>query len=119
MFDDMPPISAYTFFAEEAYTIDASFETIVGFLKFLANDAEENLPLKSEILVIALKEGVFIRTSNARWCEKLTALVKEPAKDFPVIKLFPLKKLDDVTRDYRRPLQAFGDDRLVRWKIGF
>lgn len=119
MFDDLSNLDRYAIFPDEAYLSEASFETTVGFLKYMANDLEEDLSLQDEILVFQLKEGVFVRSRNTHWSEALTKLAKEPVENFPTLKLFPLKKLEDLTRDYRRPIDLFGDDRLVRWKIGF
>ncbi len=119
MFENLPDISKYTLFPDEAYTSDASYATTVGFLKFLANDPDEYLSLSDEILVFELKEGVFIRAKNTHWCERLTGLVKQPVKEYPMLKIFPVKKLDDLTRNYRQPIDSFGDNRLVRWKVGF
>ncbi len=119
MFENLPDISKYTIFPDEAYTSDAPFDTTVGFLKFMANDPEEDLSLTDEILVIELKEGVFIRAKNTRWCEALTSLAQNPVKDYPALKIFPAKKIDDLVRNYRQPIESFGDYRLVRWKVGF
>lgn len=119
MMNDLSDLSRYAIFPDEAYATDASFATTVGFLKFLANDPDENLSITDEILVIELKEGVFIRSKNAAWSERLTSLVNQPVKDYPLLKLFPAKKLDDLARDYRRPVDSFGDYRLLRWKVGF
>ena len=119
MFENLPDISKYVLFPDEAYTTTASYAQTVGFLKFLASDPEENLSVSDEILVMELKEGVFIRAKNTRWCEALTALVSEPVKDYPAFKLFPVNKLEDLTKNYRQPIEAFGDYRLARWKIGF
>lgn len=119
MFEDLQNLNRYEIFPDEAYTTDASFETVTGFLKYLANDSEDKLSVNDEILVFELKEGVFVRSRNTKWSETLTALVNEPVDNFPRLRLYPLKKLEDLTRDYRRPLNLFGDDRLVRWKIGF
>lgn len=85
----------------------------------MAADHEEDLSLTDEILVIELKEGVFIRAKNTHWCETLTELVKNPVKDFPSLKIFPVKKLDDLARSYRHPIESYGDYRLLRWKVGF
>lgn len=117
--EDFLNTNPYAIFPDEAYTTDSSFATTVGFLKFLANDPDENLSVTDEILVVELKEGIFIRSRNAAWSERLTSLVKQPVKDYPILKLFPVKKLDDLVRDYRQPLDSFGDYRLVRWKVGF
>ena len=119
MFEDLSNIDRYAIFPDEAYASEASFETTVGFLKYMANDLEGDLSLAEEILVFQLKEGVFIRSRNTRWSEALTRLAKEPVDNYPTLKLFPLKKLEDLTRNYRRPIELFGDDRQVRWKIGF
>ena len=119
MFENLPDISRYALFPDEAYTSDASFENTAGFLKYLANDSEGELSVNDEILVFELKEGVFIRAKNTAWCEALSGLVNQPVVDYPTLKLFPLKKLEDLTRNYRQPIDAFGDYRLVRWKIGF
>jgi hypothetical protein len=119
MFDNLPQLSQYDIFPDEAYTSDASFDQTVGFLKYYANDVEDGLSVTDDILVFELKEGVFIRAKNKRWCEALTALANQPVKDYPTLKLFPLKKLDDLTRNYRQPLDSFGDYRLVRWRVGF
>jgi hypothetical protein len=119
MNQDLSNLSQYFVFPDEAYSTDSSYATIVGFLKFLANDPDEDLSITDEILVIELKEGVFVRSRNAAWSERLTALVKQPVKDYPTLKLFPVKKLDDLVRDYRQPINSFGDYRLVRWKVGF
>ncbi len=56
MFKNLPDIGKYTIFPDEAYTSDAPFDTTVGFLKFMANDPEEDLSLTDEILVIELKD---------------------------------------------------------------
>lgn len=117
--NDLSNLSQYIIFPDEAYATDASFATVVGFLKFLANDPDEALAIADEILVVELKEGVFIRSKNAAWSERLTGLVKQPVQDYPTLKLFPVKKLDDLARDYRQPINSFGDYRLVRWKVGF
>jgi hypothetical protein len=119
MFENLPDIGKYTLFPDEAYTSDAPFDKTVGFLKYMASDLEEDLSMTDEILVIELREGVFIRAKNTRWCEALTALANNPVKDFPGLKLFPTKKLDDLARAYRQPVESFGDYRLLRWKIGF
>lgn len=119
MFEELSGTERYSIFPDEAYVSDAPFDTTVGFLKYMANDLEEDLSLAGEILVFRLKEGVFIRSRNTRWSEALTQLVNHPVDNYPILKLFPLKKLDDLARDYRRPVELFGDDRLVRWKIGF
>ena len=119
MFENLPDISKYALFPDEAYTTNAPFDQTVGFLKFMASDPEENLSVSDEILVMELREGVFIRAQNTGWCEALTGLVNEPVKDYPVFKLFPVKKLEDLTKNYRQPIEAFGDYRLARWKIGF
>lgn len=119
MLNDLSNLSQYTIFPDEAYITDSSFETVVGFLKFLANDPDEDLAISDEILVVELKEGVFIRSKNSSWSERLTGLVKQPVRDYPTLKLFLVKKLDDLARDYRQPVASFGDYRLVRWKVGF
>ena len=119
MFDNLPQLSQYDIFPDEAYAADASFAQTVGFLKYYASDVEDGLSVTDDILVFELKEGVFIRAKSKRWCEALTALVNQPVKDYPTLKLFPLKKLDDLTRNYRQPLDSFGDYRLVRWRVGF
>lgn len=119
MFENLPDISRYAIFPDEAYTSDASFSKTVGFLKYLANDSDDTLSITDEILVFVLKEGVFIRSKNTAWSEALTALAKDPVKDYPTLKLFPVNKLDDMARNYRAPVDSFGDHRLVRWKIGF
>ena len=119
MMNDLSNLSQYAIFPDEAYSTDSSFATTVGFLKFLANDPDENLSVTDEILVIELKEGVFIRSRNTAWSERLSSLVKQPVQDYPVLKLFPVKKLDDLVRDYRSPIDSFGDYRLLRWKVGF
>ena len=119
MFENLPDIGKYTLFPDEAYTSDATYENTLGFLKYYANDSEGLLSMTDEILVFALKEGVFIRAKNTAWCEALTALVNQPVKDYPTLKIFPTKKLDDLARNYRQPLHSFGDYRLIRWKIGF
>lgn len=119
MINDLSNLSRYAVFPDEVYTTYSSFATVVGFLKFLGNDPDENLSVTDEILVIQLKEGVFIRSKSTAWSERLTALANQPVKDYPALKLFPAKKLDDLARDYRQPVDAFGDYRLVRWKVGF
>jgi hypothetical protein len=119
MFDNLPNLNPYDIFPDEAYTTDSSFDQTVGFLKYYASDAEDGLSITDDILVFELKEGVFIRAKSKRWCEVLTGLSQQPVKDYPALKLFPLKKLDDLTRNYRQPLNAFGDYRLVRWRVGF
>ena len=119
MFDNLEQLSKYSLLPDEAYATDASFATTTGFLKFLANDPDENLSLTDEILVIELKEGVFIRAKNRGWCERLTTIAEQPVKDYPRLKILPPKKLDDLARDYRQPLNSFGDYRLLRWKVGF
>lgn len=116
--ENFPPLH-HLFPPDEVYTSDTTFDNTVGFLKFLAADPEENLSLEDEILVFELKEGVFIRTQNRAWHQRLSALAEQPVKDYPRLKTFPAKKLDDLARNYRQPLHAFGDYRLVRWKIGF
>lgn len=117
--ENFPPFSQYLFAPDEVYLSDTTFDNTVGFLKFIAADPDENLSLENEILVFELKEGVFIRTQNRDWCQRLTSLAQNPVQDYPRLKLFPAKKLDDLARTYRQPLDAFGDYRLVRWKVGF
>jgi hypothetical protein len=119
MFENLPDISRYALFPDEAYTSDALFENTVGFLKYMANDSEGELSIGDDILVFELKEGVFIRAKSTKWCEVLTGLVNQPVVDYPTLKLFPVKKLDDLARNYRQPIEAFGEYRLVRWKVGF
>lgn len=119
MFENLSDISKYAIFPDEAYASGAPFVKTVGFLKYMAADPEENLSMTDEIIVIELKEGVFIRTKNTRWCEALTSLANNPVEDFPKLSLFSTKKLDDLARNYRQPIDSFGDYRLIRWKIGF
>lgn len=117
--ENFPPFDKYLFALDEVYLSDASFDNTVGFLKFIAADPEEGLSLDNDILVFELKEGVFIRSQNRDWCQRLTGLTEQPVQDYPRLKLYPAKKLDDLARNYRQPLSAFGDYRLVRWKVGF
>lgn len=119
MFENLPQFGQYDLFPEEAYLSDAPYDQTVGFLKYYASDSEEGLSVTDDILVFELKEGVFIRTKNKQWCEVLTSLTKQPVKDYPNLKLFPINKLDDLARAYRQPLNSFGDYRLVRWRVGF
>jgi hypothetical protein len=115
----MNDFSQFLQFTDEVFTTETSYDKTVGFIKFLAADPDENLSLTDEILVMELKEGVFIRTGNAAWSKALMALVKEPNKAYPIFKTYPPEKLDDLARNYRQPLDSFGDYRLIRWKVGF
>ncbi|MBB1284770.1 hypothetical protein HRH25_10345 [Flavisolibacter sp. BT320] len=118
MENNFPPM--HHFFPPDAiFLSDTTFGNTVGFLKFIAAEPDENLSLDNEILVFELKEGVFIRTQNRDWATRLSGLAEQPVEDFPRLKPFPAKKLDDLARNYRQPLDAFGDYRLVRWKVGF
>ena len=117
--NDFPDFSQFLQFTDDVFVTESPYDQTVGFIKFLAADPDENLSLTDEILVMELKEGVFIRTRNAAWSKALLALVQEPNKDYPIFKTFPAKKLDDLARNYRQPLDSFGDYRLIRWKVGF
>lgn len=119
MFDNLDSLSQFLLGQDEAYTSSTTFENTVGFLKFLAVDPEEGLSLTDEIVVIKLREGIFIQTKNKAWNDRLTALVSHSVQDYPTLASFPTKKLDDLIRNYRQPLDSFGDERLVRWKVGF
>lgn len=100
--------------ADEAYHSKMSFERTVGFIKYLAD--ESKLSLDEFLLVVELKEGVFIRAQTAEWCEELNKQVKETNIDLEII---GITKWTDLTRNYRAPLNSFGDERLARWKVGF
>lgn len=117
--NDLPNLSKFLLNPDEVYVSDTTYENTVGFLKFLASDHEESLPLTEDVLVVELKEGVFIKATNSQWCETLSALAEKPSENFPVIKNIPSKRLDDLARNYRQPLNSFGDYRLLRWKVGF
>ncbi|HEV7330041.1 MAG TPA: hypothetical protein VGN63_03290 [Flavisolibacter sp.] len=117
--ENFPPFDQFLFAPDQVFLSDTTFDNTLGFLKFIAADPDENLSLDNEILVFELKEGVFIRTHNREWSQRLTALSENPVQNYPRLKLFPAKKLDDLARAYRQPLSSFGDYRLVRWKVGF
>lgn len=117
--ENFPPFDQFLFAPDQVFQSDTTFSNTVGFLKFIAAEPEENLSLDNEILVLELKEGVFIRTQNRDWATRLSGLAEQPVQDFPRLKPFPAKKLDDLARNYRQPMDSFGDYRLVRWKVGF
>jgi hypothetical protein len=100
--------------ADEAYHSKMSFERTVGFIKYLAD--ESKLSIDKYLLVVELKEGVFIRTQSREWCEELTKQTSELNIELEVI---GIAKWTELTRNYRAPLNSFGDERLAIWKVGF
>ena len=107
-------LHSYFKIADEAYSSKMSFEKTTGFIKYLAE--ESKLSLAQSLLVVELKEGVFIRAQSPDWCEELTRHAKETNIELEVI---GITQWTELTRGYRAPLNSFGDERLARWKVGF
>jgi hypothetical protein len=99
---------------DEAYHSKMSFERTVGFIKYLSD--ESKLSLDEYLLVVELKEGVFIRAQTTEWCEELNKQAKETIIGLEKI---GTTKWTELTRNYRAPLNSFGDERLAIWKVGF
>ena len=102
---------------DQSYRSTHSFEETVTLIKGFAED-EGNYNTSVDILIIHIDEGVFIRTKEANWCELLDALCN---LDEDSLFIYELKngEWDELTRKYKYPSSSFGDERLVRWKVGF
>jgi hypothetical protein len=111
-FNDL--LTSHLGIADEAFLSKMSFERTVGFIKYLADELK--LSLSENLLVVELKEGVFIRSQSSVWCEELTRQSKENKIQIEAI---GVTRWNDLTRNYRAPINSFGDERLVRWKVGF
>lgn len=114
MFDFNRLLNSQFGIADEAYLSKMGFERTVGFIKYLAD--ESKLSLDEFLLIVELKEGVFIRAQTAGWCEELARQANETNIGLEVI---GVTKWTELTRNYRAPLNSFGDERLAIWKVGF
>ena len=116
----LPEFSPYLFEPNEVYSSKSSFDETVDLLKEISETrTDANYPLTENILVIQIPEGVFIRAGTFEWCTALTELVKNPSAVLPSLTIIPKARWNEMTIKYRGPIESFGDERLVRWRIGF
>jgi len=102
---------------DEAFAAAASFEKTLGFLTYLSREAE-NLSLEEDILLIAVKEGVYLRARN-RWAAALLSVAAGKAELHFPIKTMSVNEWTRITRQYRDPEQSAGDRALGFWRVGF
>jgi hypothetical protein len=101
----------------QSFSAQLPFKDTVGFLKYTAE--EQGYALAEGILVIEINEGVFIRSQANEWSEFLSSYPDVTPGGQPFFKMLPPGKWDALTQKYRAPLNSFGDERLVRWRVGF
>lgn len=115
-----PELSSYHFNPDEFYFTERPFDEIVDFIKSSSESPDISkgldIPLDRDIVIIELKEGVYIRTQTTDWCELLTGLAKY---DKTFLTIIPERTWIDATMKYRGPINLFGDNKLVRWRVGF
>jgi hypothetical protein len=92
------------------FTDKLSFEQMVELVKYKSQ--KENISITENILVLELKDGIYIRSKIFEFTElfidsddMLTDISGEHFKQ--------------ITRDIKFPINQFGDINLVRFKIGF
>lgn len=107
-------LSQYFMNHDEAYSSTKSFDETVEFVEWIEGEIKE--PIKNKILIIELKEGVFIRVQEFDWCEELTKLANSGEFDLTVI---GTEKFTELTRKYRDPIKSFGNEKIAIWKLGF
>lgn len=117
----MYSINPYAFNPDEFYASSGTFDQTSAYIMTLSviQENPDEYPTNESILVIEVKEGVFIRAKTVEWCNLLTSVVNEPEARFPVLKIIPESKWNTITRAVRAPINSFGDERLAMWKVGF
>jgi hypothetical protein len=123
MFHSAPnlPFGRYLINPDECYSSNSDFEQTFKLLEFQAantGDAEP-LSLTDDVLIIETKDGVFIRVQDPRWCALLTGLAEHPENKIVALKIISQADWFSVTTKYRAPLQAHGNEKLARWRVGF
>jgi len=104
-------LSKYAFQSDQAFkSFKWDFKQVVDFIKYYAK--EKDVSSEDDILVLELKEGIFLRSKQYEFSEFFDA----SEKDFSKISNDEWKRL---TQDIKQPLNQYGDTKLVRFKIGF
>lgn len=115
------PFGRYLLNPDECYSSNSDFEQTIKLLEFLAANTGDSEPLSlvDDVLIIETKEGVFIRSQDPKWCALLTSLAEHPENKIVTLKVISQSDWFNVTTRYRAPLQARGNDKLARWRVGF
>jgi hypothetical protein len=119
----MPTFNYYLRDADEYYSSTGTFEETKEFIEVLSqitkND-NEDYSLDEDILIIEVKEGLYIRSKSVDWSNRLTEITKmQPYEGAPILKIIKQREWDNITRATREPINRFGDQKLVFWKVGF
>ena len=105
---------------DSSYRSNIDFEDIVDVIKLFAQNDKNGKSERqiSEVYVIHINEGVFIRSKNCAWCEALDLLCMQEGKNH----LSEIKDSEwqNVTRKYRQPIESFGGAAdLAMWRASF
>lgn len=123
MFHSAPnlPFGRYLLHPDKCYSSNSGFEQTTKLLEFLAANTGDGEPLSltDDVLIIETQEGVFIRAQDSKWCALLTNLAEHPENKIVALKIISQSDWFSVTTKYRAPLQALGNDKLARWRVGF
>jgi hypothetical protein len=105
---------------DRSYKSNIDFEDIVDVIKLFAqNDKNGKIERQlSDVYVIHINEGVFIRTKNCAWRDALDLLCMQEGKN----RLCEIEDSEwqNVTRKYRHPVESFGGAAdLAIWRASF
>lgn len=77
----------------------------------------DKITIEKNNVVFEIQEGVFIITQLTDIIERLNTLSESETIKFE--RLRDENQLLAMTTKYREPINSFGNDKLIRWKVGF
>jgi hypothetical protein len=98
-------MNPYIFDSVECYESNESFEETKLFLHTISSINDD--------------PDVFIKSDSSDWSTILTEYTNDPVDETLRLKIIPVSTWDSMTSRTKYPINSFGDNRLVRWKIGF
>jgi hypothetical protein len=110
------PDFSYIHGADEGYVSPLHFESTKEYVEEL--ETKDKFHIDSEILVVELDEGVYIRCTNIEVCRHFDLLCNIIDKDIRFAKLQD-GEFTRLTRKYKEPLNLFGNQGLAIWRAGF
>lgn len=96
---------------DESYKSPESFEETIKVAKHFAN--LKGVLIDTDLLIIEIPSGVFIRTKISSMCDIFDGLYKAGYTKIGK------NQWDKNTADVKKAINVFGDERLIKYKIGF
>ena len=109
-------IRKYLLGADNAYKANLSFENFKTFIK--AAIEENKRKIEGLYLIIDVDDGVFIRCTDADFCEWLDGLLDIEIEEWVLI-LLEDGEWNSITRKYKYPKNLYGNEGLAIWRTGF